>query len=197
MIKLISSYGDENDIQKYARLSYNKHQMDIDQLNTERIIKLLLEKEHFTMFEFQGLTTEVTVPIFIQRQWMRHRLFSYHEISRRYSEITEKDLEDIQYHIPQEIMILLKQQIQDYKNLIDHGFKKEEQRGVIGTYFPTTFLCSGNLREWLHFIKLRLQKKQQKEIRECQNIVFHTIVQKRFPIIYENYNRILEEGGKL
>ncbi len=192
ILKLIRSWGNEEDIQKYVRLSYGKQEKDITNMDVERLITLLLKKEHYSMFEFQGMEVQATVPIFIQRQWMRHRIFSYHEISRRYTEITEKDIETVEYKIPVDIMEILKQQIKQYKELLDNGHKKEEQRGIIGTYFPTTFLCSGNLRQWLHFIKLRSSDHQQKEIQQCQNIVFNSFIQDKFPLTYKNFKNIIE-----
>lgn len=138
------------------------------------------------LFEFQGLTIKITQPIFVVRQWMRHRLFSYHEISRRYSKIKKEDLEILKSKFyPEEIYNELNRQIEFYNYLIEFkDYKKELQRGVIGTYFPTTFLCSGNLRQWLHFFDMRLDSHQQNEIRMYADYIFNNIVSKHFPIVH-------------
>lgn len=163
----------------------NKNNMSAEEI--ERIINILIKNDHMSMFEFQGFTISVTMPIFTQRQWMRHRHFSFHEVSRRYSKICIGDIQILeQYYKSLDIYDILYKQIEKYNILIDdYNLTKEKQRGIIGTQFPTTVLISGNLREWIHFLKLRMCETQQQEIREYQIYIFYIFIKEKFPLIYK------------
>lgn len=191
VIELLEKWGSEEKIQKYQGLSYDRYDRILSENKVQELINLLIDKEHLSMFEFQGITIKVVAPIYVQRQWMRHRLFSYHEISRRYTKIKIDDLLPLRQLYTDEIYKELEHQVTYYTYLVEElKYKPEIQRGVIGTQFPTTFICSGNLRVWFNFLKLRMDQHQQQEIRDYAVYIYNDILKKEFPIIFNTLFRI-------
>src|SRR5690349_6130544 len=82
-IELVRASGSDVDIANAARVSYCKFVTEITERDT-KLIKFLLEHNHTSPFEHNQLSFRVKAPIFVARQWMRHRMNSYNEISYRY-----------------------------------------------------------------------------------------------------------------
>jgi hypothetical protein len=113
----------------------------------------------------------VECPIFVARQWMRHRSFSYLEMSRRYvkeSKVPARfygDLEDS----PCDTMEFYIQAIDLYNALMEEGEPPELARRVLPVGMMTKFWCAGFDRDWEHFINLRSDTHAQEEIRAFAN----------------------------
>lgn len=160
-VKLITTWGSIKDIATIANLSYGgttNYTAGKAKILVEKLVKL----GHTSVLEFGGATFFVKAPIYTARQWMRHRHFSYLEQSGRY---TEFDEDRISGNLPADIQQELSGQLDTYYKLLRY-YNKEDARQVLGTGFLTNFYVSGNLRSWLHFLQLRLDKKAQKDIRE-------------------------------
>lgn len=171
-VKLIDVLGDEKRIADIACISYGKEESS----NSLRLLRILLKNGHYSPFEHVQFTFKIKAPIFIARQWMRHRTGKYNEQSRRY---TKKNWE---YYIPdlnrlsnlktsgeniqKQIEIQMNNQIQDYENLIRSGVPPEVARSIMGTGFYTTFYFTIDLRNLLHFLKLRKDEHAQFEMQE-------------------------------
>src|SRR3990167_8524449 len=84
-VELIEVWGSEERIIESARMSTNRGFNGWDK--DEKLLRYLYENKHLTPFEQCGLTLEVQAPIFVVREWMRHRTQSYNELSGRYSEM--------------------------------------------------------------------------------------------------------------
>jgi thymidylate synthase (FAD) len=93
-VQLVDSVGDDTGIVNSARVSFGK-KIDSIEDKDRKLIKYLLEHEHGTPFEHNSLTFLVKAPIFVARQWFRHRIASFNEISGRYVEVKEE------FYIPQ------------------------------------------------------------------------------------------------
>ena len=126
-----------------------------------------------TPFEAMVFTFDVKCPIFVARQWMRHRHASISEESLRYcvagdevyvpnfkNEFNRQLWERANYR-----------QFEEYEMLIAHGVPKEQARSILplGTY--TKFYWTVNGSSLMNFLKLRLNKAAQKEIREYAEII--------------------------
>ena len=138
------------------------------------------------------MTFSVHCPLFVRSQWMRHRTFSFNEISRRYTD------EEITFYLPKALRIQSEnnkqasvegshiddekslicdidiQQIhafQLYKKLLDAGVCREQARGVLPQNMMTTFWATVDLRNLLGFLKLRCDEHAQVEIREYANAI--------------------------
>lgn len=183
LIRLIDFMGGDLAISRSARVSYDAEAREED----ESLIKYLLMNGHNTPFESTAITIEVKAPIFVFRQWHRHRTQSYNELSARYRELPEEfyvpELEqittqstdnkqmrtDIQHPDAEVIQQYIKntnhQSFEVYKILIARGCPRELARSVlpVGTY--SHMFATANLFNWMRFLKERLNPHAQYEIR--------------------------------
>ena len=191
-IELIQHYGTDQTVCDSARVSTLNHKKESTPEKDKRLLRFLWKHGHTSPFEHIGATFLIDAPIFITRQVMRHRTFSYNEISRRY---TEKDIEF--YHpgklfqqssvnlqtsteIPVEDKgdVLLKTMKQHslealdlYNHLLSQGVSREQARIILPQNLMTSFYMSGNLNNWLKFIKLRVNKDVQHELIYIADII--------------------------
>jgi len=90
-VRLIDSMGDDLAVVRSARVSYDAAwRAGEDNGSDRRLINYLWKNRHTTPFESVTFTFEVKAPIFVFRQWHRHRTFSYNELSARYRELPEE-----------------------------------------------------------------------------------------------------------
>ena len=174
----------------------------------EKLLRYLWINRHMTPFEMAGMIIEVQAPIFVVREWQRHRTQSYNELSGRYT--TLPDL----YYIPSIERLMagkqaaknkqgsdggfaeieaweLQEQLkkatslarQAYENFLYVGLARELSRLVVPVNQYTRFRASANLRNWLQFLDLRLPDNVQWEFREYSNAVA-TMIADAFPRTY-------------
>lgn len=94
-VELISSGGDDMMPVTAARVSFGKdNETGKDAFRDTKLMRYLAEHEHMSCFEHQTATFMIECPLFIRSQIMRHRTFSYNEISRRYTD------ENLEFWIP-------------------------------------------------------------------------------------------------
>ena len=87
-VRLVDSMGDDLSIVRNARVSYDAEwRAGEDKGGDERLINYLYKNHHNTPFESVTFTFDVKAPIFVLRQWHRHRTQSYNELSARYREL--------------------------------------------------------------------------------------------------------------
>ena len=90
-VRLIDYMGSDLSIVRNARVSYDAaERAGEDKGSDVRLINYLYRNRHNTPFESVTFTFEVKAPIFVLRQWMRHRSQSYNELSARYRELPEE-----------------------------------------------------------------------------------------------------------
>lgn len=175
--------GDDLSVVNSARVSYGK-QKDLLDEKDEKLIKYLAKHKHYTPFEHCVLSVSVSCPLYIRSQIMRHRTFSYNEVSRRYTS------ENIDFYIPESYrkqhfsskqcsngqvkkelnqVLSLKTEVHHqssvnlYNEMISAGVARELARGVLPQNLMTEFYMTGNLRNWVHFVKLRADSHAQEE----------------------------------
>ena len=91
LIRLVDHRGDDLSIVRSARVSYNAEwRTGEDAGKDEKLINYLVKNRHTSPMECVQFTFEVKAPIFVFRQWHRHRTWSYNEVSARYSELPEE-----------------------------------------------------------------------------------------------------------
>ena len=87
-VRLVDSMGSDLSVVRAARVSYDADwRAGVDEKGDARLINYLWRNHHTTPFEAVTLTFEVMAPIFVFRQWHRHRTQSYNELSARYREL--------------------------------------------------------------------------------------------------------------
>src|SRR5258708_37593499 len=82
-VELVRVSGSDLDVVNAARVSYGKISTEVSDRD-KKLISFLMEHNHTSPFEHNQLSFRIKAPIFVARQWMRHRMNSYNEISYRY-----------------------------------------------------------------------------------------------------------------
>lgn len=221
-VRLIDYMGDDKAAVEAARVSYYNHTNVENRKMNEKDIKLssfLMKEGHLSPFEHLVLKFHVKAPIFVARQWFRHRIgVSYNEVSRRYTSkhadefyipnhIRIQDTENKQGSIKTNNFDLEKkciEQIKDayentyniYKQLLENGVAREMARMVLPVGQYTEFYFTVNVRALMHFLDLRADSHAQWEIQEYAKAMaelFHSV----FPITYKHYVKYLYQGDIL
>lgn len=186
-VELVNSWGNDLMVVNSARVSLGKHKNTIDESDI-KLIKYLIKNNHVSTLEHCGFTFRLEIPIFIARQLMRHKSFSFNEISGRYVEfeddfftpdifrLQDKDIkqgskddtegllnQDEVKHLYDDLMNTA---FNTYKELLELGVCKEQARAVLPLALNTQLYATCNIRSFLHYLKLRLDAHSQKEIRE-------------------------------
>jgi thymidylate synthase (FAD) len=170
-VRLVEYMGGDESVIRNARRCWRSEDKSSEE-SDRNLIRHLLREGHMTPFETIVFTFDVKCPIFAARQWMRHRIGSFNEESLRYC-VAERD-----YFIPSG---LNQQQLAFWKmyndeqfdryNLLKQTMPKEQARSILplGTY--TKFYWTVNGRSLMNFLKLRLDKGAQAEIREYAKVI--------------------------
>lgn len=152
----------------------------------KKLMNYLAENKHYSPFEHQSATFKIVLPLFVAREWMRHRTQSYNEVSMRYSADpvgkfyypqkwrmqaeTNKQSSLGEVENPELCTEILKQAYENslnaYKKLLDLGVCREQARLIVPVGNYTEFYATANLRNWLHFYELRISPAAQWEIRQ-------------------------------
>lgn len=217
-IALVESWGSDERIIEAARMSTQKGfegwgPKEDGSAGDERLLAYLYRNNHATPFEMAGLIVEVQAPIFVFREWHRHRTQSYNEMSARYA-----PLPDLNY-IPtvERLMMggghLTKQaggtgaqltphnaarfQVdlqrtyddaqEDYESALRAGVPKELARLVLPVGRYSRMRASANLRNWLAFLTLRQAPNAQWEIQQYAHAVGQMVAEK-FPRTWELFS---------
>jgi len=142
-----------------------------------------------TMAEWQRevvATFKIKVPIFVARQVMRHRQFSYQELSRRYTADDQVALESWSPDIDLRILYtdLYNHAYKIYRALILDGKRPEIARAVLPVGLYTEFWMQGDAPAWENYFKLRLNKHAQPEHRELAQAMLD-LLEKHQPELWE------------
>ena len=184
-ITYVSHSGSDKLIVDAARVSYNQDGGSWDATRDTKLIHYLMRNRHTTPFEMADLTVCAHIPLFVARQWMRHRTFSYNEVSRRYTAddmaffspetwrvpATTSKQSSIEGDVDDALASRIYREVADhalqaYESLLELGVAREQARMVLPQSMMTRFYAKANLHNWLHFCGLRLHPHAQKEIRE-------------------------------
>lgn len=167
--------------------------------------------QHATPFEFAGMVIEVQAPIFVFREWHRHRTQSYNEMSARYSPLpdlnyiptierlligasttnkqagTAAGAEELTVEKAEEFQLELiymyKKQEELYQKWLKWGVPKEVARIDLPVGRYSRMRASANLRNWLAFLLLRNDPAAQWEIRQFA-VAVESIIAIEFPQVY-------------
>jgi thymidylate synthase (FAD) len=188
LVRLVDYMGSDLSIVRAARVSYDADwRAGEDEGKDEKLISYLLRNKHTSPFESVLFTFEVKAPIFILRQWHRHRTWSYNEVSARYAQLpTEFYVPDPEHITTQsesskqartEAMhsdaLLFKdmmykhglQSFRAYNAMLELGCPRELARSVLPVSTYSHMFATVNLHNLFHFLKLRLHEHAQYEIR--------------------------------
>ncbi|MFZ5954536.1 MAG: FAD-dependent thymidylate synthase [Candidatus Dependentiae bacterium] len=197
-VQLVRISGSDVDIVNAARVSYGKFVTEMTERDA-KLIAFLMAHEHTSPFEHNQLSFRIKCPLFVARQWMRHRMNSYNEISYRYvksalefyipshwrfQDTTNKQKTVGAFEDPvlkQEYIKALETSAKTYEYLLEQGVGRELARAVLPLCTYTEFIFTCNLHSLMHFLKLRLHAGAQKEIQEYARAML-TLALPHFPV---------------
>ena len=190
--RLVDHMGSDAAIVQAARVSYGSGTKSVN--DDRALIRYLMRHWHTTPFEMVEFKFHIKCPIFVARQWLRHRTASVNELSARYSIV------DDSFFLPESLrkqsvtarqggddpyeggeMLILKQKascdlaFHTYEELIRKGVSRELARTHLPQNTFTEFYWKINLHNLLHFLQLRIEDHAQKEIRDLAKKVYELI----------------------
>lgn len=213
-VNLIETWGSDERIIEAARMSTGKGFQGWD--TDAKLLAYLYNNKHDTPFEMAGMVIEVKAPIFVFREWHRHRTQSYNEMSARYIPLPDEN------YVPTVERLMMgsgtNKQAQGTGKTLTKTNAETFRRALISCYASVQFVyewglfngapkelarlpipvarysrmrASANLRNWLAFLTLRMAPNAQWEIRQYANAVAR-LVETNFPRTYE----LFEKGRK-
>ena len=222
-VRLVDAMGDDGRIVQAARVSYGEGTKTVRE--DAALIDYLMRHRHTSPFEMVEFTFHVKAPIFVVRQWFRHRTASVNEISARYSVLKDEFYEpapeelrnqsDVNKQVgegrlppdaAERAAALLTAAEHDvyarYRKLLELGVAREQARSVLPVGIYTEFYWKQNLHNLLHFLKLRLDRHAQSEIRAYARAIAE-FVKAQVPLVWRSYEehvlngRLLSESERL
>jgi thymidylate synthase (FAD) len=191
-VELESSSGSDLDIVNAAKVSFAKQSSDFGDAE-KGILNFLIRERHGSPFEHNYFKFHVRAPIFVIREWQRHRIGSYNEESGRYVELRPD------FYIPENSRIqegkpgaytftegtkeqtdLVRRSItaasetafSRYQKMIDEGVAKEQARLVLPLNIYSEFYFSCNARSLMNFLELRMAPNAMYEIRKYAEALY-------------------------
>lgn len=182
-----------------------------------KLLAYLYNNHHATPFEMAGLIIEVKAPIFVFREWHRHRTQSYNEMSARYIPLpnqnyiptlnriipaqtdnrqasgTQPFKREVAEHWLDRLQAMYDAAESFYQAGLDAGIPKEIARLVVPVARYSRMRASANLRNWLAFLTLRLAPNAQWEIRQYAQAVGQ-IIADRFPRTWALFDAEMNRG---
>nr|AIA15865.1 thymidylate synthase, flavin-dependent [uncultured bacterium] len=192
-VRLVDYMGSDQSIVQAARVSYGGGTKSVRE--DRGLIRYLMRHDHTTPFEMVVLKFHIKAPIFVVRQWLRHRTASVNEESARYSIVREefheppvsdvgfqskdnkqgRSPEDVPREIVERFLSFLKEDrdtaYAHYEQFLQDNIARELARTVLPLSTYTQFYWQMNLHNLFHFLRLRMDPHAQKEIRDLANQV--------------------------
>lgn len=190
-VKLLEYMGGDEAVIRNARLCWRSEDRSNPQAD-RNLIKHLITKGHWSPFEAMVFTFGVKAPIFVARQWMRHRIGSFNEESLRYC-VAERE-----FFIPEGLDDSLEwawrqnneRQFSAYEMAVKAGMPKEIARSLLPLGVYTRFYWTVNGRSLMNFLKLRTDPSAQKEIRDYAEAILE-MVKEVAPVSFSTFEALV------
>jgi len=206
-VKLVEFMGGDQRAVDSARVSFGSVSKGTEQ--DKKLIGYLLANGHLSPFEHSVFQFHIKCPIFVARQWMRHRMASYNEISARYTEVKDEFYYPEAFRVQdkinrqgsvrsgaldQEKMLAvydraIKASYAAYSELLEAGAAREMARMVLPVAQYTQFHWTINARSLLNFISLRADAHAQYEIRRYADVITE-IFRAKMPWTWEAWSKL-------
>lgn len=212
-VELIKSNASDIDVARAAWVSnYGEDAREKDTDRIEGLINFLYREKHMSPFEHGSFTFFCDVPIFVAREFMRHRTFSYNEISGRYTTLKPK------FYVPANHRPLIQQgkvgnytfepgiddQVvagqtidrvaferawESYQAKMDCGIAREVARNVLPVGIYTQFYATCNPRNLMQFLTLRNASNALYEIRDVAEQM-EELFEQEMPLTWKAFDMI-------
>jgi thymidylate synthase (FAD) len=207
-VKLLDKMANDLDVVNAARVSFATYQTEMDEKSIG-LINFLMKNKHATPFEHSVFKFYIKCPIFVAREWFRHRWSSFNEMSMRYyvpESIDFYNPENIRQQVGKPgsysfeaindpaVLSLVESKTKSvynyayntYQVLLAEGVAKEIARSVLPVGQYTEFIWTVNARSLINFISLRNDEHAQYEIR-CYADVIEQVFADCMPITHKAF----------
>jgi thymidylate synthase (FAD) len=204
-VRLDDAMADDLSVVNGARVSFARHKTEMDDSDAG-LIRFLMRERHGTPFEHNSFRFHIRAPIFVAREWFRHRVGSFNEFSMRYAKATDdfyvptpddvrsqvgkpgaysfEPVEpDIAETTREEMRAVYEAAFSAYERLVDLGVARELARSVLPVGAYTEFYWTVNARALMNFLSLRNSETAQREIRRYAEAAEQFLAEK-MPITY-------------
>ena len=186
-VRLDQAMADDLAVVNSARVSFGRRAETMSEAD-EGLVRFLMRHRHGTPFEHNAFRFHLRTPIFVAREWFRHRIGSFNEFSMRYAEASDDfyvpapeavrtqvgkpgaySFEPVEPALAAETRETLERTYQaayaTYRELIEKGVAREVARSVLPVGAYTEFYWTVNARALMNFLSLRAHETAQYEIR--------------------------------
>ena len=201
-VRLDDSMADDLSVVNAARVSFARRKEAMDE-SDEGLIRFLLRERHGTPFEHNSFRFHIRAPLFVAREWFRHRVGSFNEFSMRYARATDDfyvpEPEDVRTQVGkpgsysfepvepelaeatrEELRAVYDAAYATYERLVERGVARELARLVmpVGAY-PEFYWT----RSLMNFVSLRAAETAQREIRRYAEAC-ERFLEEKMPVTY-------------
>ncbi|MBA2614249.1 MAG: FAD-dependent thymidylate synthase [Actinobacteria bacterium] len=207
-VRLDDAMADDLSVVNAARVSFARRKEEMDE-SDEGLIRFLMRDRHGTPFEHNSFRFHIRSPIFVAREWMRHRVGSFNEFSMRYAKATDDfyvpEAEDVRSQVGkpgaytfetvspelaeqtrEELRALYDAAYTTYARLVEQGVARELARSVMPVGAYTEFYWTVNARSLMNFVSLRAAETAQREIRRYADACERFLAE-RMPVTYDAF----------
>jgi thymidylate synthase (FAD) len=207
-VRLDAAMADDLSVVNAARVSFARRKEEMDDSDIG-LVKFLMRDRHGTPFEHNAFRFHVRCPIFVAREWFRHRVGSFNEFSMRYAKATDEfyvpEPEDVRSQtgkpgaysfepVDPELAERTREELQAvyqaaydaYTRLTEEGVARELARAVLPVGAYTEFFWTVNARALMNFLSLRNSEFAQREIRRYAEAC-EVFLQELMPVTYEAF----------
>jgi thymidylate synthase (FAD) len=204
-VRLDDAMASDLSVVNGARVSFARRKEEMDDSDAG-LIRFLMRERHGTPFEHNAFRFHIRCPIFVAREWMRHRVGSFNEFSLRYAKATDDfyvpEPEDVRTQVGkpgaytfetvepelaeetrEALRAVYEQAYETYERLVDAGVAREVARSVLPVGAYTEFYWTVNARSLMNFVSLRAAETAQREIRRYAEAV-ETFLEQHMPITH-------------
>lgn len=214
-VRLDSAMADDLSVVNSARVSFAVRKDEMDERD-KGLIRFLMRDRHGTPFEHNSFRFHIRTPIFVAREWFRHRIGSFNEESARYHKLADDFYvpepeavrsqvgkpgaysfepvgEEVAHETIDTLRRVYKELYAEYQNLIERGVAKELARAVLPFGIFTQFYWTINARALMNFLSLRNSEFAQYEIRVYAEAVERLFAQ-QMPLTHECFVEFGRKG---
>jgi thymidylate synthase (FAD) len=207
-VRLDDAMATDLSVVNAARVSFARRKEEMDE-SDEGLIRFLMRDRHGTPFEHNSFRFHIRAPLFVAREWFRHRVGSFNEFSMRYAKATDEfyvpEPDDVRSQVGkpgsysfepvspelaertrEELKAVYEAAWNAYTRLVEQGVARELARLVMPVGAYTEFYWTVNARALMNFLSLRNAETAQREIRRyaeaCERFLAELM-----PVTYESF----------
>jgi thymidylate synthase (FAD) len=213
-VRLDAAMADDLSVVNAARVSFARRKDAMDE-SDEGLVRFLMRDRHGTPFEHNAFRFHVRCPIFVAREWFRHRISSFNEFSMRYAKASDEfyvpEAGDVRSQVGKpgaysfepvdaelaertrrELRAVYDTAYETYERLVEAGVARELARAVMPVGAYTEFFWTVNARALMNFVSLRNAETAQREIQQFAEVC-ELFLAKVMPVTH----RAFVDGGRV